>query len=171
MTSPPPLAFLLHGRASSPDSPKMQALHAVCVAKGIEDRIPDFSTTNDPHERVAKFQALLRGETRPLIFAGSSMGGYVATRVSQDTAVRGLFLIAPALYRQTYSLDERAPQARAISIIHGWNDEVVPLEESIRFARKFNATLHVIPGDHFLDHRLEEIQIAFGNFVDKITAE
>jgi alpha/beta superfamily hydrolase len=148
----------------------MQALNAVCVKKGIEARIPDFSSTNDPLERVATFQALIRGETRPLIFAGSSMGGYVAARVSQEQPIQGLFLIAPALYRPSYSLDERAPNAGSISIIHGWNDEIVPIEESIRFAKKFGATLHAIPGDHFLDDRLVEIQHAFGDFIDAMTA-
>lgn len=148
----------------------MQALHAVCMAKGVEDRIPDFSATNDPHERVTRFEAIIREETRPLIFAGSSMGGYVATRVSQETSVRGLFLIAPALYRPTYSLDERAPKAGAISIIHGWNDEIVPIDESIRFAKKFGATLCAIRGDHYLDDRLAEIQRAFASFLDDLSA-
>lgn len=168
MASDSPLAFLFHGRDSSPDSPKMQALSAVCVAKGFDHHIPDFSSTNDPHERVAIFQTLIRGETRPLIFAGSSMGGYVATRVSQDISIQGLFLIAPALYRPTYSIDERAPNAKVISLIHGWNDEVVPIEESVRFARKYTATLCAIAGDHFLDEHLKEIQRAFANFLDDI---
>lgn len=148
----------------------MQALHAVCVSKGIEDRIPDFSSTDDPHKRAAMFKKLIRSETRHLIFAGSSMGGYVATRTSQDTSVRGLFLIAPALYRPNYPLDDRSPKAGAISIIHGWDDEIVPIDESIRFARKFGATLCAIPGDHFLDDQLTEIQRAFASFLDDTSA-
>jgi alpha/beta superfamily hydrolase len=170
MAAHTPLVFLLHGRASSPQSPKMQALHAVCLAKGLEDRIPDFSSTNDPHERLARLKDLIRSETRPLIFAASSMGGYVATRVSQETPIEGLFLIAPALYRPTYSINGYAPKARAISIIHGWNDDIVPIEESIRFAKSFGGKLYAISGDHYLDDQLSEIQRAFAHFLDDITS-
>ena len=37
--------------------------------------------------------------------------------------------------------------------MHGWRDDVVPVENSIRYAREHGATLHIVDADHrMLDH-------------------
>ena len=49
---------------------------------------------------------------------------------------RGLFLLAPAFYMPGYEdytpQDVRCPTA----IVHGWHDDIVPVENSIRWARE-----------------------------------
>ena len=37
-----------------------------------------------------------------------------------------------------------------MSIVHGWHDDVVPVHNSIRYARDCSATLHLVDGDHRL---------------------
>jgi SAM-dependent MidA family methyltransferase len=32
--------------------------------------------------------------------------------------------------------------------VHGWNDDVVPVDNSIRYAREYRTRLHVIDSDH-----------------------
>jgi fermentation-respiration switch protein FrsA (DUF1100 family) len=50
-----------------------------------------------------------------------------------------------------------APPALPICIVHGWHDDVVPVENSIRFAAGCAATLHVVDGDHRLTANIDEI--------------
>jgi fermentation-respiration switch protein FrsA (DUF1100 family) len=40
------------------------------------------------------------------------------------------------------------PAACPITIVHGWNDDVVPVDNSIRYAREYRTRLHVIDSDH-----------------------
>jgi pimeloyl-ACP methyl ester carboxylesterase len=42
-------------------------------------------------------------------------------------------------------------------IVHGWRDDIVPVDNSIRWARKHRAELHVLDSDHRLEDRIEEI--------------
>ena len=56
-------------------------------------------------------------------------------------------------------------------IVHGWNDHVVPVENSIIFAKQHGITLHLIDGDHQLISRLDLIAELFGAFLLRIQAE
>ena len=85
--------------------------------------------------------------------------------------VRGLFLIAPAFYMPGYEGLTPEPQARKVAIVHGWRDEVVPAANSVRFAAKHRATLHLIDGDHRLGDRLFEINRFFDWFLDDLQAD
>ncbi len=52
-----------------------------------------------------------------------------------------------------------------ISIVHGWHDDVVPAENSIRFAAKCHATLHLVDGDHRLSENIDEIIQYLASFI------
>jgi hypothetical protein len=49
--------------------------------------------------------------------------------------------------------------------VHGWRDDVVPVEHSIRWAREHGATLHVLESDHRLHDRIREIDYLFEYFL------
>ena len=49
--------------------------------------------------------------------------------------------------------------------MHGWRDDVVPVENSIRFAREYGATLHVLDTDHRMQDRIREIGYYFEYFL------
>jgi len=57
-----------------------------------------------------------------------------------------------------------------ICIVHGWSDDIVPVENSIRFARQCSASLHLIDGDHRLTDNIEEIIGYFRKFIEKVCA-
>ena len=42
-------------------------------------------------------------------------------------------------------------------IVHGWHDDVVPVENSIRFAQSEHANLHILNGNHGLTENLDDI--------------
>jgi predicted esterase len=60
----------------------------------------------------------------PLVLAGSSLGAYIAGRVSLEVPVVGLFLMAPPITMGP--LQELDASPVPVSIIHGWDDELIP---------------------------------------------
>ncbi len=55
-----------------------------------------------------------------------------------------------------------------IVIVHGWNDAVVPVDNSIRYARQYRAALHILDGDHSLMEQIEVICELFEGFLRRI---
>jgi pimeloyl-ACP methyl ester carboxylesterase len=53
-------------------------------------------------------------------------------------------------------------------IVHGWQDDVVPVENSIRFAQSCRAELHVLDGGHRMNENIDEINYYLGRFIEKI---
>jgi predicted alpha/beta hydrolase family esterase len=93
------------------------------------------------------------------------MGGHVAATASADLDVEGLFLIAPAFYMPGYEPLTPVPRARRVCLVHGWDDEVVPPDNSLRWAAEHGAELHMIDGDHRLTDRLFQINRLFDWFL------
>lgn len=91
----------------------------------------------------------------PLVLAGFSFGSFVQTRVAARLAERGepaprLVLVGPAASR--FAL-ERVPQDTLV--VHGEQDDVVPLAAVLDWARPQELPLVVVPGaDHFFHRRL-----------------
>jgi hypothetical protein len=50
-------------------------------------------------------------------------------------------------------------------IVHGWRDDVVPVENSIRYARESRASLHILDGDHRLTDNIDEIICLLERFI------
>jgi fermentation-respiration switch protein FrsA (DUF1100 family) len=44
-----------------------------------------------------------------------------------------------------------------VTIVHGWNDTIVPPENSVRYARQYRATAHFIDSDHRLTANVDEV--------------
>ena len=93
-------------------------------------------------------------QTDDLILAGSSMGGFIATVAATRFKVRGLFLLAPALYRPHYPQYEYDVLADSVTVVHGWFDEVAPPGASIKFASTGNYPLHMLVDGHSLGESL-----------------
>jgi fermentation-respiration switch protein FrsA (DUF1100 family) len=52
-----------------------------------------------------------------------------------------------------------------VAIVHGWRDDIVPVDNSIRWAREHRAALHIIDSDHRLQDGIEAIARVFGDFL------
>jgi hypothetical protein len=55
-----------------------------------------------------------------------------------------------------------------VTLIHGWNDELIPFSHSLRYAEKFKATLHLVDSDHRLSSQLPLIVSIFDVFLQQI---
>jgi len=158
--------WFAHGKESGPWGRKIQALAVIAQARGFSVESPDYSHSFDPEVRIRQLLDL-RPHAECLVLVGSSMGGYVSAVASSQLSPAGLFLMAPAFYMPGYEEDP-APSANLIDVVHGWDDDVIPVAHSIRFAQRHSARLHAIPGDHGLVGQLPLLEQLFGLFLDEV---
>ncbi len=99
------------------------------------------------------------------------MGGHVATAAAEKVGAIGIFVLAPAYYMPGYESLTPPPPDMPIAIVHGWNDDVVPVDNSIRFARECNGSLHVLDGDHRLTANIDDINELLARFIENLEAK
>ena len=59
------------------------------------------------------------------------------------------------------------PIAEKTLLVHGWNDDVVPVENAINFARNYQVQLYLLPSDHRLITQLDSVANIFQNFLQQ----
>lgn len=160
-----------HGKESGPWGTKIAAMADLARARGAAVESLDYRGMAAPGDRVDKLVAFGRTVATPLVLVGSSMGGHVAAAASAVLAPVGLFLIAPAFYMPGYEALTPEPAAGRICVVHGWSDEVVPAGNSVRWASRYGAELHLLLGDHRLTDRIPEINRLFAGFLDDLARE
>lgn len=166
--------FLSHGLESGPGGTKVQALKQAAESfPGIQARAIDHRSSRDPEVRLQQmYQAMTEAEADPArtILAGSSMGGWVCAQASSETPVLGCFLLAPALALEKYPQSSPVIRARHRQIIHGWDDEVVPVMPVLELARHQQIPALALPDGHRLEHSLERIVSEFRLFMESCLA-
>ncbi len=159
-----------HGQESGPWGTKIRAMAELAKSLGCEADSIDYQGIADPTERVQKLVTEASGIEDSLILVGSSMGGHVATAAAERLGAAGLFVIAPAYFMEGHEELTPDPPTMPICIVHGWHDDVVPVENSIRFAKQCAASLHLIDGNHRLTANIEEINEYLRIFIEKVRA-
>jgi predicted esterase YcpF (UPF0227 family) len=156
--------YFSHGKESGPWGTKIKRLANIAKDHGcIVDSI-DYSDILDPDIRVERLIKILENEKDDIILVGSSMGGYVSLVAAEQINVKGLFLLAPALFMDGY-IKQTYRHNTDIEIVHGWSDNIIPPENSIQFAQNSDCTLHLISGDHRLNSSLDIVERLFSNFL------
>ena len=146
-----------HGKDGEPWGPKIVAMAEVAGRHGLRVESLDYRGMDDPAARVAKALEFCRGLPVPPVLVGSSLGGHVSAAVSASVRPRGMFLLAPAFFMKGFEQYTPTPGQCPIEIVHGWNDTVVPVENSIKFAQLHRAALHVLDSDHRLTSSIATI--------------
>ena len=176
------LVVFSHGKESGPWGSKISALANVAKGHGAEVISVDYqqdpvgvdrnqNAEGEADRRVGQLLSISPPEHSQLVLVGSSMGGYVSTVASARLPVSGLFLLAPAFYLPGYQNQDPSPRARRTLIVHGWNDGVVPVQNSIRFARQHRCELYLLEGDHRLNDVLPKVEAIFDLFIRQVMAE
>ena len=154
-----------HGKESGPWGSKITAMAA--VVRDLEAAVEsvDYRGLDDPADRVRKLVGIGAELRAPLVLVGSSMGGHVSAAAASRLQPRGVFLLAPAFYMPGY--EEYTPQdvACPTAIVHGWHDVIVPVENSIRWAREHQAALHLLNSDHRLEDQIAAICVLLREFL------
>ena len=170
--------ILCHGFESGPDATKVTALADVAGRLGWTHERPDFTDLDALREKgplgdvSARLERLLEvsrlaSARGPLVLAGSSLGAWIAGRVSLQVAVAGLFLMAPPIV-----LDPQHPldAARApISIVHGWHDELIPANDVVAWSQARAARLLLVDDSHRLSAHVQASADAFSALLSDLS--
>jgi len=156
--------FFSHGKESGPWGSKIKRLANVAKEQGLEVDSIDYTDTLDPDLRVERLLGILKNSDEDIILVGSSMGGYVSLVASEKVNAKGVFLLAPALFMLGYK-SQNYTNKNNVEIVHGWSDDVIPPENSIKFAQQHDCSLHLISGDHRLNSSLTEVEALFAQFL------
>lgn len=166
--------ILSHGSGSSPQATKVSALAAQAEALGWSTQRPDYSTDDARGHadcvapRISRLRATIEALDEPPVLVGSSMGAFVSGLVSLDVPVAALLLLAapseiPGYARQ---FDVR-PDVSAL-LIHGWRDEVCPLNGIYAFAARRKLPLLIVDDDHRLGSSMDAISAQFRVLLDQL---
>jgi pimeloyl-ACP methyl ester carboxylesterase len=159
-----------HGQESGPWGTKIRSMAERVKELGCSADSIDYQGIADPTERVEKCVRECAGIDDRIVLVGSSMGGHVATAAAEQVGAVGLFVLAPAYFMAGYESLTPEPPAIPITIVHGWHDDIVPVENSIRYARNCSATLHLVDGDHRLTANLDEINAYLRHFLTTLVS-
>ncbi len=154
-----------HGRESGPWGTKIRRLALVAEQFGCRVVSLDDRDTQDPDERVQRLLAKVAAFEQPLILVGSSMGGYVAAVAAAELRPAGLFLMAPAVGLPGYRIDSPQLTVPHVTMVHGWDDAIVPVANVLEFARAQRAELHLLADGHILQASLDRIAGLFADFL------
>ena len=93
------------------------------------------------------------GEALPVVLAGFSFGSYVVTRAASRVQTERVVLVGPAVMRFPV---QQVPADTIV--IHGEEDDVVPLADVFAWARPQQLPIVVFPGcGHFFHGRLPQL--------------
>ena len=169
--------ILSHGFESGPDATKVTALAEVAERLGWSHERPDYtdldarrdiSSLGDVVARLARLRGLAQAAAArgPVVLAGSSLGGYIAGRISLEVPVHGLFLMAPAIAMGPLPALDAA--AVPVSIIHGWDDELIPAQAVVDWAHARRAHLLLVNDGHRLSDHVDASAEAFGQLLARL---
>ncbi|TNE78520.1 MAG: alpha/beta hydrolase [Gammaproteobacteria bacterium] len=162
--------FLSHGLESGPGSTKIRAMKLAAESyPGVTAIALDHRSSKDPEVRLEQMHRAMEDAgavPERTVLAGSSMGGWVCAQTSAQQRVLGCFLLAPALALPKYPQSSPVIQARFCQIIHGWDDDVVPVFPVLNLARDQSLPALVLPDGHRLENSLERVILEFRHFLE-----
>lgn len=169
--------ILSHGFESGPDATKVTALAEVAERLGWSHERPDYTDLDarrevgelgDVPSRLQRLLAKASGAAArgPLVLAGSSLGAWISGQASLQVPVAGLFLMAPPV-----RMGDAPPlQAARVptSLVHGWDDELIPAAEVVAWAQARRAWLLLVNDTHRLSAHVETSATAFAQLLDRL---
>lgn len=169
--------ILSHGFESGPDATKVTALADVAERLGWSHERPDYtdldarrdvSPLGDVPARVARLLALAQTAAArgPLVLAGSSLGAWISGHVSRQVVTEGLFLMAPPIRMGGAPPFEAADVP--VSIIHGWHDELIPVQSVVEWALQRQAALLLVNDSHRLSNHVDASASAFAALLGRL---
>jgi alpha/beta superfamily hydrolase len=171
--------ILSHGFESGPDATKVTALAEVAERFGWTHERPDYSDLDakrdigplgDVPQRLVRLRALaqIAADRGPIVMAGSSLGAYISARIALEIPVEALFLMAPPLTMGPLPALDAPPVP--ISIIHGWDDDLIPAMAVAEWAHGRRARLLIVDDGHRLSDNVHTSADAFAALLSSLSA-
>lgn len=164
--------ILSHGLESGPQATKVSALAAVAKELGWASIRPDYRDLDAGRDvkaitaRAARLVAAAAVDGK-VVFAGSSMGAFISGFASKQRECEALFLMALPVGVEGYDYHYTAADVPTV-LVHGWHDELCPVNAAIEFARERGDTLHLVDDDHRLSAHVEFCAEAFRHLLLKL---
>lgn len=166
--------ILSHGLESGPQATKVAAMAAAAQALGWTTQRPDYRDVDAGRDvrnvprRLARLIEHCRaaGDAR-LVLAGSSLGAFVSALATLEIRVAGLFLLAPPVIMDGCPLSLAAARVPT-TIIHGWDDELCPVGDIVRWARLRRDRLLLVNDTHRLTGHVDFAADEFGRFLQSL---
>lgn len=163
-----PVIIFSHGKESGPKANKIVAMQEIVNEFGLKSYSLDYQGMETVEARTDKLNQFMSTIDRPFILIGSSMGAYVSlAAANHNSKVVGLFLLAPAVGFAGYETGNLVLNAGSTKIIHGWNDEVVPVENVYSFAKEHNINIELVDDDHRLSKSINYINDSLRRFLSE----
>ncbi len=162
--------ILSHGFESGPDATKVTALAEVAERLGFTHERPDYtdldarrevSSVGDVRARLQRLIGLAAAAAArgPVVLAGSSLGAYISGIASLQVPTQALFLMVPPTRMGPMPALDAAPVL--ISVVHAWQDELIPAADVIAWAQARSARLLLVQDGHRLERHVEASALAF----------
>ncbi len=168
--------ILSHGSDSGPGATKVSALARVAEALGWSTFRPDYREEDalgyagSVPLRVARLTDILRAAQRPRVLVGSSMGAFVSGLASLRAPCDALFLMAlPIGIPGCLQGFEAMPGVPGM-LVHGWRDELCPVDAAAAFARAHGMPALLLDDDHRLGDHLALLERQFALFLQTLAA-
>ena len=166
--------ILSHGSDSGPDATKVSALARVAESLGWSTFRPDYREEDKlgyagcVPSRVARLVDSMQGQLRPLVLAGSSMGAFVSGLASLRAPCQGLFLVALPIDIPECPQPFDAARGAPGMLVHGYRDEMCPVDAAVTFAREHGMPALLLDDDHRLGNHVAVLERQFELFLRAI---
>lgn len=157
--------ILSHGLESGPQATKVSALARVADEQGWASLRPDYRDldgTRNPLKIALRIERALANAPADgrVVFAGSSLGAFTSGLASLRHRCEALFLMALPIGIPGYPVPFAAAKVPTV-LVHGWRDELCPVDDAIAFARARGDTLHLVDDEHRLAAHVDWCAEAF----------
>ncbi len=157
-----------HGKESGPWGTKIKRLAETAKQLDCSVESIDYQGIDDADQRVEKLVRHLQVETEDYILVGSSMGGYVSLVAASQLKPKGVFLLAPALNMSGHESKNYALEQKNVCIVHAWEDDIIPWQNVVSYAKENHSELHLVHSDHRLVSVLDNIESYFSDYLQRI---
>lgn len=131
-------------------------LRGVGLSSGVHDN--GIGEVDDAYEIYSYLVNL--HPNLPVIIGGFSFGSAIASALSTKVMYQYLILLGPAVTRYKVVIEDR----HKTLVIHGDQDEIIPLADVLDFAKNYDQVINIIPNcGHFFHGKLLEL----GYLIDK----
>ncbi len=157
-----------HGKEGSPNGTKAKIIEDLTALHGHSYTSLDYGNCKNAGERVELLKSFLTMVKDKVALVGSSMGGYVSAAVSNEIKTEGLFLIAPALYMSEDEYEVRSFHSLAnnIWVRHGWDDDIISPEKSIKFCKQHKCRIVLEKDNHRMSETKANLARDFEQFLN-----
>lgn len=165
--------ILSHGSDSSPEATKVSVLAAVAESLGWTSERPDYAACDarglagSVAPRVEQLVARVRASQVPPLLVGSSMGAFVSGLASMQAPCSGLFLLALPTNIPEAGMPFDMLSGVPTMLIHGYQDDVCPMEGALAFARSKGMPTLLLDDGHRLAEHVDVVAEQFRLFLQQ----